>query len=71
MLQRMYSNGNLFCTLLVNISGRINLIIFSHSKKGSGYRTTCESSYWQPYSTATCNVTVTHDDSAVELVETY
>jgi len=33
------------------------------------YRTTCGTSYLKPHSTASCNVTVTHDESAVCLVE--
>jgi len=36
---------------------------------GSDYRTVCRSSYLKPYSTATCNVTVMHDESVVGLVE--
>jgi len=36
----------------------------------SGYRTACRSSYLKPYSTTTCNMTVTHDESAVGLVKT-
>jgi len=35
----------------------------------SGYRTACESSQLKSYSTATCNVTVMHDESAIGLVE--
>ena len=38
---------------------------------GSGYRTAWEYSYLKPYSTTTCSMTVTHDESAVGLVETY
>jgi len=37
---------------------------------GSGYRTACGSSYLKPYSIATCNMTVMHDESVVGLVET-
>jgi len=36
----------------------------------SGYRTACGSLNLKPYSTASCNVTVTHDANAVGLVET-
>jgi len=32
---------------------------------------TAELPYLKPYSTATCNVTVTHDGNAVGLVEMY
>jgi len=39
-------------------------------KKGSGYRTTCWSLNLKPYLTAFCNMIVTHDESAVGLVET-
>jgi len=38
--------------------------------KGSGYRTTCGSVHLKPYSTTSCNVTVTHDENAIGLVET-
>jgi len=37
--------------------------------KGSGYRYACGSWNLQTYSYATCDVTVTHDESAVGLVE--
>jgi len=37
---------------------------------GSGCRTACGSLNLKPYSTAFCNMTVTHDESAVGLVET-
>jgi len=40
-------------------------------KIGSGYRTACGSSHLKPHSTTTCNVTVTHNDSAVGLVKMY
>jgi len=33
-------------------------------------RSTCGSLNFKPYSTAFCNMTVTHDESAVGLVET-
>jgi len=39
--------------------------------EGSGYRTIDKSLNFKPYSTISCNVTVTHDDNAVGLVETY
>jgi len=38
--------------------------------KGSGYRTAFGSLNFKPYSTAFCNMTVTHDETAVGLVET-
>jgi len=37
--------------------------------KGSGYRTTCGSLNLKRYSTAFCNMTATHDESAVGLLE--
>ena len=37
---------------------------------GSGYRTARGSLDLKPYSTASCNVAVTHDANAVDLVET-
>jgi len=39
--------------------------------KGNGYRIACGSSYLKPYSSTSYNVTVTHDESVVGLVETY
>jgi len=33
--------------------------------EGSDYKTTCGSSYLKPYSTATCNVTITYYESVV------
>jgi len=37
---------------------------------GGGYRTACGSLNLKPYSTTFCNMTVTHDETAVGLVET-
>ena len=37
---------------------------------GSGYRTACGSLNLKPYSTSFCNMTVTHNESAVGLVKT-
>jgi len=44
---------------------RIHLIM-----AGSGCRTACGFLNLKPYSTAFCSMTVTHDESAVGLVET-
>ena len=41
----------------------------SELSKGSGYRCACGSWNLKTYSYATCDVTVTHDESAVGLVE--
>jgi len=38
---------------------------------GSSCRCTGELSYLKPYWSATCNMTVTHDQSAVGLVKTF
>jgi len=40
------------------------------NKIGSGYTTACGSSCLKPFSTATCNMTVTHVKSAVGLAVT-
>jgi len=42
---------------------------FVYFKIGSGCRTACGSLNLKPYSTAFCNMTVTHDESAVGLVK--
>jgi len=39
--------------------------------EGSGYRTIDGTLNLKPYSTISCNVTVTHDENAVGLVETF
>jgi len=39
--------------------------------KGSGYRSTCGTSYLQPYSSATRNMTVTHEESVLGLAVMY
>ena len=38
---------------------------------GSGYRTAYGSSYLKPYSTATCNVTITHGESVIGFIKMY
>jgi len=43
---------------------------YMKNKIGSGYRTACGSLNLKPYSTTFCNMTVTHDESAVGLVAT-
>ena len=43
---------------------------FSATRKGSGYRFGCGYRNLKTYSYATCDITVTHDGSAVDLVET-
>jgi len=41
-----------------------------HINMGSGYRTACGSLNLKPYLTTLCNMTVTHDENAIGLVET-
>jgi len=55
-------------TLLLVVVGLVCLV---WNKKGSGYRSACGPSYFKPYSSATCNVTVTHKETAVGLAELY
>jgi len=45
------------------------LFLFPTFFYGSGYKTACRSLNLKPYSTAFCNVTVTHDESVIGLVE--
>jgi len=52
-----------FCDILL---ASCSMLLFL----GSGCRTACGSLNLKPYSTAFCNMTVTHDESAVGLVET-
>jgi len=50
----------------------LQVVSFSAFEKGSGYRTACGSLNLKPlsYLAAFCNMTVTHDESTVGLVET-
>jgi len=43
---------------------------YNRKHKGNGYGYACGSWNLKTYSDATCDVTVTHDESAVVLVET-
>jgi len=60
------------CAIAMVSFSCLKFLIFANSTiaKGSGYRTTCRFLHLKPYSTAFCNMTVTHDESAVGLVET-
>ena len=45
-------------------------VFFAMIFYGSGYRNTCGSLHLKTYSYSTCDVTVTHDETAVVFVET-